>query len=324
MAQDLVHLALQGSEMSDAEAKRLEQHLQSHPNDAEARARLIGYYSGRRFDSHQAREARQKHVMWFIQHRPDDPFVGTGICDMHPDIDGEAYHRARALWLQHVAKHPKSVQILANACSFLTLNDRPKAIELAKRIQSLQPHDPQHALRLAHLYMLDAQGVWGKRSRYLDAVRVLEAALPDAKRADDRIPLLRELANAAQRANMLPKAERYARELLHLASTRPQPDADGIHIAHTVLGKVALHRGDIEAAKKHLLDSARVSGSPVLSSFGPDFTLAKVLLQRGERQAVIEYLNLCERFWKSGKGKLPEYRRTIEGGGIPDFGFRGE
>ncbi len=324
MAQDLVRLAVQGYDMSDAEAKRLEQHLQSHPNDAEARAQLIGYYSRRRFDSRQAREARQKHVMWFIQTRPGDPFAGTGICDMHPDIDGEAYHRARALWLQQVDKHPKNVQILANACAFLTVNDRPHAIELAKRIQSLQPRDPQHALRLAHLYMLDAQGAWGKRSRYPDAVRVLEAALPYAKRANERISLLRELANAAQRANIPPKAERYAQELLRLASTQPQPDADGIHVAHTVLGKVALHRGDVEAAKKHLLDSARVSGSPVLGSFGPDLTLAKALLQRGERQVVLEYLELCARFWGSGKDKLAAYRRTIEGGGIPDFGFRGE
>lgn len=324
MAQDLVRMALQGSGISVTEANQLEQHLQTHPNDVEARARLIGYYGQRRLDSSSARKARYKHIMWFIQNRPHDAFAGTGFCDMDPVIDGDAYYRARDLWLQQVNKHPKNVQVLANACAFLTLNDRPKAIELAKRIQSMQPNEPQHALRLAHLYMLDARSIWGKTSRYLDAVHVLEAALPHAKTAYQRIPLLAPLADAAQRAGAQQKAERYAQELLQLVSAQSKPDADGIHTAHTVLGKVALHRGDIEAAKKHLLDSACVSGSPVLSSFGPDFTLAKALLQRGERQTVLEYLNLCERFWQYGRDRLAEYRRTIEKGGIPDFGFKGE
>lgn len=331
MEKDLVSLAAQGGRIPESEAKRLEQHLQTHPDDVEARAQLIGYYGRRRFDSPEAREACQRHILWFIRNRPKDPFTGSGMCTMLPDIDGEAYYEARRLWLQQVDKHPKDTRVLINASNFLALRDRSKAIDLAKRALSLEPDNLFHAEKLALLYNLTARetrDVTTQKRYYRQALTVLEGALKRGQIQDIvRVSLLSAAADTAARAEEWKKAERYAQELLALAS-RPifvfEPDADGIHTAHIVLGKVALRRGDVEAAKKHLLESARVSGSPTLGSFGPDFTLAKALLLRGEKQAVLEYLNLCERFWGYGKDSLKEYRRVIEHGGIPAFGFKGE
>ncbi len=65
-----------------------------------------------------------------------------------------------------------------------------------------------------------------------------------------------------------------------------------LHKAHTYLGLIALEENDIEEAKKNLILSGAIEGSPQLKSFGPDMILAKKLLERGEKQIVLHYLRL--------------------------------
>ncbi|MCS6829671.1 MAG: hypothetical protein RMM08_02220 [Armatimonadota bacterium] len=332
MPVDIQELINQGERLSDAEARQLEEHLRRNPDDVKARVKLLGYYWKFSLDSQQAAaKARQSHILWLAQNRPEEPVLGTPYAMLHPPVDGEAFHRVRDALLQQVQKNPGNVRILANARDFLSVHDRPKAVELAKRVWSLAPHNPEHAESLAHLYEMEARNTdnaTARKRHYQQALAVLESTL-NRVRMDHitYVNLLRSTADIAARAEEWRKAQRYAQDLLRLASKPTfvfEPDADGIHAAHTVLGKVALGRGDIEAAKNHLLDSARVEGSPVLSSFGPDFTLARALLERGERQTVLEYLSLCERFWVCGRDRLAKYRHIIERGGMPDFGFKGE
>ena len=49
-------------------------------------------------------------------------------------------------------------------------------------------------------------------------------------------------------------------------------------------------------------------------------TLAKELLEKGEMDAVLEYIELCSKFWKSGKDRLHKWSVLVKGGTIPDFG----
>lgn len=49
-------------------------------------------------------------------------------------------------------------------------------------------------------------------------------------------------------------------------------------------------------------------------------TLANALLQKGEKDVVLEYFSLCRAFWKMGSAKLDEWSATVRGGGIPSFG----
>jgi hypothetical protein len=81
-----------------------------------------------------------------------------------------------------------------------------------------------------------------------------------------------------------------------------------------VLGLVALRQGSVANAKQYLLESGKTTGSPQLDSFGPDFTLAKELLQKGERETVLEYLSLCRKFWKMGAAKLDAMTDAARGG----------
>jgi len=56
-----------------------------------------------------------------------------------------------------------------------------------------------------------------------------------------------------------------------------------------ILGRLALREGRIEDAKHHLIEAGRSPGSPQMDSFGPNVSLAKDLLERGEKEIVIEY-----------------------------------
>ena len=60
-------------------------------------------------------------------------------------------------------------------------------------------------------------------------------------------------------------------------------------------------------------------------SFGPTMVLAKELLEEGEKDVVLQYFDLCEKFWIAGPAnpgnKLKEWREVVKAGGVPDFGM---
>src|ERR1700719_3714085 len=73
-------------------------------------------------------------------------------------------------------------------------------------------------------------------------------------------------------------------------------------------------------ADRYLLASGKTPGSPQLDSFGPNMTLAKELLAKGESDSVLQYLDLCKNFWEGERQQLDDWRDAIRGGKTPDFG----
>ena len=73
-------------------------------------------------------------------------------------------------------------------------------------------------------------------------------------------------------------------------------------------------------AEKYLLDAGKTPGSPQLNSFGPNMELARELLEKGEKETVLKYLDLCSKFWVLGKSRLQEWSGAIKLGKTPDFG----
>jgi len=59
-----------------------------------------------------------------------------------------------------------------------------------------------------------------------------------------------------------------------------------------VLGRLALRDGNIAAAKAFLLEAGKSTGSPQMNSFGPNLSLAKDLLQKGEKEVVIKTIHV--------------------------------
>ena len=138
----------------------------------------------------------------------------------------------------------------------------------------------------------------------------------------DEADLLGRVAKAAFEAGNIVKAKAKATELLgKYGQDKDSYDYDdAVFQGNQVLGRVALREGNIARAKRHLLASARVSGSPVLSSFGPDMTLAKELLEKGQKTVVLEYLHLCATFWEYKAARLKDWEDDIRKGRMPDFG----
>jgi hypothetical protein len=130
----------------------------------------------------------------------------------------------------------------------------------------------------------------------------------------------------ALKIGAMEKADLYAKELLLKAENEKEEPrnwnyGNAIHHSHTILGQVALRLGDIDASKIHLIKSGETIGSPQLDTFGPNMALAKELLESGELEAVLRYLNLCKLFWKMDYGKLDRWKTEIMQGKVPDFGL---
>ena len=66
-----------------------------------------------------------------------------------------------------------------------------------------------------------------------------------------------------------------------------------------------------------MLEAGKVEGSAPLGSFGPNMGLARELLELGKKEVVLEYFELCSKFWPSGK--LADWAALVEAGRMPDF-----
>jgi hypothetical protein len=133
----------------------------------------------------------------------------------------------------------------------------------------------------------------------------------------------RGLMQAAFESGHFEAAQSLAKTYLEQAEQSPKNWDYGhaLHHANLMLGQIALQKGDLQSAKSYLLQAGRTPGSPPLNTFGPNMALAKLLLEKGEQQVVIEYLNLCKQFWYRifAWNKIRKWKKQINLGLIPDF-----
>jgi hypothetical protein len=318
------------------DAKALEEGLSKNPDNLTAREELIKYYFEETLTSKmpELEEKREQHVLWLIEHHPESELAGSPEAEITPvgfsgSIEAsmgsiEGYQRGKQLWLQQVDQHPDNQRILHNAAQFLSLYAGKIARELLEKAWVLDPSDAQTSSALAQLYeheRADVSSPEEKAALAKKALSIRERALEKAD-GEERFYELGEVATSAFEAGEPEKAKEYASELL-LSARKSKIDlnyGNALHKGNIVLGRIALSRGDIAGAKEHLLAAGEIPGSPQLDSFGPNMTLAKELLEKGEREVVITYLQSCGKFWKMGGDELQGWVATIKGGGTPDFG----
>ena len=168
----------------------------------------------------------------------------------------------------------------------------------------------------------------GRTTAAQNALKEFEAGYqltPEPQRAKLRPEgrhIYEHIAVTAMACENLAKAGEYAEKLL--ATVKPDQDSwnygNAIFEAHTLLGRVALSKNDVQGAERHLLESGRTPGSPQLNSFGPNMILADQLLERGASKTVLEFFDLCGKFWTLGKERLDQWSQEIRDGKKPDFG----
>jgi tetratricopeptide (TPR) repeat protein len=190
--------------------------------------------------------------------------------------------------------------------------------ELRRRSAMLRGRMRGHWMDEAWLQAHRSMSPWEQTVHY-DELLLANAA------PDERVFFLVWAAQSAldagqygKAAGQYAKAEAYAREILATPDLAAKT-GDGVYYGNHVLGMIALHQGDIAAAKHCLIESAKTPGSYELNGpRPPDPSLAIALLERGEREVVLEYLDLCKVFSK--KDALIEgWKKTIRAGGTPDF-----
>lgn len=117
-------------------------------------------------------------------------------------------------------------------------------------------------------------------------------------------------------------ARELAEELERLAPKYKGKSSYGnaVQDSNQILGRIALASGKMDEAKKRLLASADSDGSPTMNSFGPNMTLAKELLRNGEKDVVLQYFDLCRKFWKRHVDTLDRWTEDVKNGRLPEFG----
>lgn len=133
---------------------------------------------------------------------------------------------------------------------------------------------------------------------------------------------LRYLSERSIQSGNLKKGESRAKELLSLSEAFKTdfPKGNMIHHGNILLGIIALKQNRLEDAKNYLRLAGLTPGSPQLNSFGPNMTLAMDLLKIGEKDAVVEYFELCRKFWQMDFGTLDYWTEQVRAGELPDFG----
>ena len=320
IAADVRSLLKEGASLQTSAVEVLEERLQADPLDMSTRTRLLGYYGDiRRYREPSSTARLRSLVLWQIHNEPRSPVFArlpapVWQLDAHRDPDG--YVEGKQAFLAHLEEEPNDLILLEYTADFLSLRERSLAIELLERAQAIDNANPNWALKLGFNYYLESRGrsevnrepARKALSQYERAFELLDDATGKGgmKWALDVALSLEEFDKARQWASAM------------LEDDRPGWNyGNNLHHGNIVLGKIALAQGDVEGAGSHLLLAGATPGSPQLNSFGPDFALAKQLLEAGERETVLQYLDQCAKFWKSGQEELREWTTVVRAGGMP-------
>ena len=161
-----------------------------------------------------------------------------------------------------------------------------------------------------------------KQSLKKQTLKEMEDALNATTEDKKKFYMLSKLAKKSFEDNNMEKAAKYANELLKKADNYKKNwnYGNAIHHGNLILGRIALKSEKVKEAETFLLKAGKTPGSPQLDSFGPNMTLAKDLLKKGEKKVVLEYFTLCGKFWKMDRGQLKKWSSSVRKGETPYFG----
>jgi hypothetical protein len=98
---------------------------------------------------------------------------------------------------------------------------------------------------------------------------------------------------------------------------------DAIYEGNLILAQAALDNDDPAKAKRHLLEAATTPGARRIEQSGLDVSVARVLFDRGEKDAVLEYLQRGRGLWPQGAQTIGRWEAAIKSGRRPNFNARG-
>jgi len=322
VGESILFPVLRAHGMKREDAVALEEQLVRKPSDVQSRGTLLVYYSVKGLRDPNALSARERHIVWLIENAPESAILGLHYGRINRILEPEGYDRAKQAWLKAVQELPVSLVALKHASRFFLSHDRTLSEELLAQGQSLDAKDPEWADSLGQLYSLELKSVPEGPTRVAaaeKAYRQFEKAyeLSDAKQRDS---LLCDLASTALTAGLRDDAKSLARQMV-AGNTEERDRNLTIHRGHLILGRIALLDGNVAEAKSRLRLAGKTLGPPELDSFslGPNMLLAKQLLGHGETEAVLEYFELCGKYWTAGRLNLDQWTEDVKANRTPQF-----
>jgi hypothetical protein len=216
----------------------------------------------------------------------------------------------------------RDARVLAQTAQWLVLS-RPAgeanaaALQLARtyvdRALSIEPE--LELVQRVKLMLAQTENVL-KLQRLTSMAPAELAAAPAAERM---LVALFQMRTAAMR-QQFGDAETKARELLDLAGrNRNDPlYGEALFQANMVMGKAALHRNDTKAAVRGLLAAAETTGSDEVRRGEFDMNLPRALVDRGQRRAVIDFLQRMAPKTRRAK-QFQEWAAELSKGVNPDM-----
>jgi tetratricopeptide (TPR) repeat protein len=329
---------MEGYKLSPQEVSELEDIVAKDPDNLEAQSRLLSYYYTHAATDRILRPKQERIVLWLIQNHPE----ATVLSQLHGLLLPKLYNYAEGekLWNNQLQKYPDNLKVISNACSYFQVGNIDYAIECYKRGKSLDPENTaEWDRKLGNSYNskmasspAEEKPLWAKEaliayeSAYAESKpktfsyniggSTRTVAFPDMFKG----VLLPSIAKAALAAGELDKAAKYANQMLETAEDSSFYTGDYIYTGNSILGLVAVHEGNPDAAETYLLQAGETPGSPGLNSFGPDMSLAKELMNNGRRDSVLAFLRKCQKFWRSSEvNHLSQWIQEMEEGKTPDF-----
>jgi len=314
----------------------LEKQLKTDSGNVSFRQQLIDCYKAACAHSRSGSSTERKfiakkhaeHVLWMVQHAPQDPFARHPAMFM-PIWDPQDHARVKSAWMEQLRVHVNDVRVLLSAADFLNTSnlgveaDREKAEELLTKAHDLDPKNAEVCITLAKVveYQMHNASSAERKRLATQAMELREQAI-DATPVGELYAQLKGLGRDALDCDNEVKAQMYAEKLFELSRDQKYWAADmAFHEANLTLGRIALRRGQLEEAKARLLEAAKLlpTASPMLPTFGPNMRLAKELLEKQEIETVLQYFDACQSFWPQ-KAALDQWRKTVREGGLPEFG----
>lgn len=258
-----------------------ENYSTSAPPDIEARLSLLKKMLAANDAS---AESIKIHLIWILETRPQ--------------LSGREQRR-------------DAVSILTQAARGLVLKEPALAEKCLRLALELDPCDADLKVQLAHFYSLfNAQANLAFNP---NAPKILTANLDE-----EHFYHLTRMPAVAFESGNLDQAVASAKELLTLSEsfTNNANHGNAVNSAHTVLGRVALQRGDTIAAIDHLNQSAVDATNPQTNLVESSLELARDLIRAGEKQSVIAYLDQFEAVYGAGSESAFQVRYECEHGAV--------
>ncbi len=118
----------QGASLDPAGVSRLESALAANPDDLDARAQLLVYYSASPTNDAQWSN-RLRLLQWLVEHHPESRLHSSSIVRGIPDA---MFQQLKPVWIAQVHQHADDYHVLQNAASFLSSRDQPAGSTLVR------------------------------------------------------------------------------------------------------------------------------------------------------------------------------------------------